>query len=220
MRASPNRRAARRRDHRVFSAVYSLLAREGERTVVGELRTSTLLPARGRLLVVGLGPGYDLEHLPVAVDSVVAVEPSAPMLRKARSRVEALRRRMPVMTVQATAECLPMRDASADTVLCAFVLCSVNDVKRCLHEFRRVLRPEGQLLLLEHVGAPPGTRTRRVQELLDPMWPHLAAGCHLTRDLTAELVAAGFDAEDVRDLRLPAIPICTASVTGAARPRQ
>jgi ubiquinone/menaquinone biosynthesis C-methylase UbiE len=186
---------------------------------VGELRTSTLSPARGRLLVVGLGPGHDLEHLPPAVDSVVSVEPSMAMLRKARRRVDALGGRKPVVAVRATAERLPVRDASIDTVLCAFVLCSVDDVQRCLHEFRRVLRPDGQLLLLEHVAAAPSTRTRRVQELLDPIWPHLAAGCHLTRELRAEVLAAGFDAEDVHDLRLRAIPICAASVTGTARPR-
>jgi ubiquinone/menaquinone biosynthesis C-methylase UbiE len=216
---SPNRRAARRRDHRVYAALYSVLAREGERTVVGELRTLTLSPARGRLLVVGLGPAYDLEHLPPSIESVVALEPSVAMLNRGRQRVRVLQERMPVLVLQGVAEQLPLRDDSVDAVLCAFVLCSVDDVQRCLHEFRRVLRPDGQLLLLEHVGATPGTRTRRVQELLDPMWPHIAAGCHLTRDLTAELVAAGFDAEDVRDLRLRAIPICAASVTGTARPR-
>jgi ubiquinone/menaquinone biosynthesis C-methylase UbiE len=205
------------RNHPIYAAIYTVLARQGERTVVGKLRTSTLGPARGRLLVVGLGPGYELEHLPPSVDSVVALEPSATMLRKAQPRVHLLRQRLPLLTLRGIAERLPLRDASIDTVLCAFVLCSVVDVQQCLHEFRRVLRPDGQLLLLEHVGAPPGTRTRRSQELLERVWPRLAAGCHLTRDLTAEVVAAGFDAEDVHDLRLPAIPICAASVSGAAR---
>jgi SAM-dependent methyltransferase len=207
----------RRRDHRIFAALYSLLAREGERTVVGELRTSTLNSAHGRLLVVGLGPGYDLEHLPHAVDSVIALDPSAAMLRKAQHRVETAQRTMPALALQGVAERLPLSDNSVDAVLCAFVLCSVDDVQRSLREFRRVLRPTGQLLLLEHVGAGLNTRTRRVQQLLDPVWPHLAAGCHLTRDLRADVVAAGFDADGVHDVRLPAIPICAASLTGAAR---
>jgi ubiquinone/menaquinone biosynthesis C-methylase UbiE len=208
---------ARRRDHRVHAAFYSFLARQGERTVVGELRTSTLNPARGRLLVIGLGPGYDLEHLPRAVDSVIALDPSAAMLRKARHRVETAQRTMPALALQGVAERLPLSDDSVDAILCAFVLCSVDDVQRSLGEFRRVLRPHGQLLLLEHVGAAPDTRTRRVQQLLDPVWPHLAAGCHLTRDLRADVVAAGFDADGVHDVRMPAIPICSASLTGVAR---
>lgn len=200
----------------MFAALYSFLARQGEGTLVGDLRTSTLSSARGRLLVVGLGPGYDLEHLPPAVDSVIAVEPSAAMLRKAQQRVETTQQAIPVLALQGLAERLPLRADSVDAVLCAFVLCSVDDVRRCLTEFRRVLRPRGQLLLLEHVAATPDTRTRRVQQLLDPVWPHLAAGCHLTRDLRADVVAAGFDDDGVHDVRLPAIPICAASLTGTA----
>ena len=207
----------RRRDHRVFAALYSFLARQGEGTVVGDLRTSTLSSARGRLLVIGLGPGYDLEHLPPGVDSVIALEPSAAMLRKARQRVVTAQRTMPALALRGVAERLPLSDDSVDAVLCVFVLCSVDDVQQSLREFRRVLRPDGQLLLLEHVGAAPNTRTRRAQQLLDPVWPHVAAGCHLTRDLRADVVEAGFYADGVQDVRLPAIPICAASLMGAAR---
>jgi SAM-dependent methyltransferase len=210
----------RRRDHRIYAAFYALIAREGERTVVGELRTSTLSTARGRLLVVGVGPGYDLEHLPPSVDSVVALEPSAAMLHRGQPRMQALQRTMPVLPVHGVAEQLPLRADSVDAVLCAFVLCSVRDVQQCLREFRRVLRPNGQLLLLEHVAAAPGSRTRTVQQLLDPVWPHLTAGCHLARDLKVDLIAAGFDADAVTDLRLPSIPICAAAVTGTSRIRR
>jgi SAM-dependent methyltransferase len=219
VRIRSNRRGSRRRDHRLYARLYSFLAREGERTVVGELRTSTLSTARGRLLVVGLGPGYDLEHLPSAVDSVIALEPSASMLRQAQRRVHALQQQLPVLSIQGIAERLPLSDESIDAVLCAFVLCSVDDVRQCLNEFRRVLRPEGQLLLLEHVAAAPGSRTRTLQQLLDPVWPHLAAGCHLTRDIGADVVAAGFDGDAVHDVRLPTISICAASLTGIARLR-
>jgi ubiquinone/menaquinone biosynthesis C-methylase UbiE len=201
----------------VYAAFYSFLARGGEGTVVGDLRTSTLSSAQGRLLVVGLGPGYDLEHVPPTVERIIALEPSAPMLRKARPRVRALQQRMSVLALHGVAEELPLRTDSVDAVLCAFVLCSVSNVRQCLSEFRRVLRPGGQLLLLEHVAAAPGTRTRRVQTLLDPIWPHLAAGCHLSRDLRPDIVEAGFDMDAVRDLQLPAIPICAASMTGSAR---
>jgi len=199
--------------------VYGVLAALGERGGLGTWRAELLSGASGRLLVVGLGPGHDLEHLPPAVTDVVAVEPSKDMNRQAGRRVVSARDRGRTVTlVRAVAEELPLADSSVDTVLCSLVLCSVDDQGRALAEVRRVLRPRGRLLLLEHVRAADGTRLARVQDRLDPWWGRFAGGCHVARDTRASLRAAGFDEADVADRPLsPSLPVCRPHLFGVAR---
>lgn len=211
--------AGRGRDHPVFARVYAVLAALGERGELGRWRSELLSGASGRLLVVGLGPGHDLDHLPPRLTDVVVVEPSRAMNRRAASRVEAARRRgVNVAWLRAVAERLPLRAASIDTVLCSLVLCSVDDPAGALAEVRRVLRPGGQLLLLEHVRAAEGTRLAAVQDRLDPWWGRFAGGCHVGRDTRAALRAAGFGDAGVVDIRLsPSPPVCRPHLLGVAR---
>ena len=167
-----------------------------------------LEPAHGRLLVVGLGPGHDLEHLPATVTSVVAVEPSEPMRHACLPRVRAAREAgVEVELVDAVAEALPLPDGSVDAVLFAYVLCSVDDVAAALSETRRVLRPGGVVCVLEHVRAlEPLSVTGVLQRVVAPVWPHLTGGCHADRDTRAAFVAAGFDDSGLRDVTLANVP--------------
>jgi len=201
--------------------VYGALAALSERGPIGELREQLLRGARGRLLVVGLGPGHDLDHVPETVDAVVAVEPSPSMSRRATRRVIRLRARgVPVHMVSGTAEALPLRGESVDTVLCAFVLCSVTDLTRALAEVRRVLHPQGHLLLLEHVRAAEEPRLAAIQDRLQPLWGRLAGGCHPNRDVRTALRSAGFDDADVLDFPLAQnVPLCRPHLRGKARLR-
>jgi SAM-dependent methyltransferase len=210
-----------RHDHPVFTRVYAALAAFGERGLIGELREEVLAPASGRLLIVGLGPGHDLDHLPAAVEAVVAVEPSPSMNRRASPRLLRLGTRgIPVRLLSGTAEALPLRDDSVDTVLCAFVLCSVTDVSRALAEARRVLRPQGRLLLLEHVRATDGSRLAGIQDRLEPLWKRLAGGCHPNRDIRAAVRGAGFDDAAVSAFPLAqSVPLCRPHLRGMARLR-
>lgn len=179
-----------------------------------------LAPASGRLLVVGSGPGHDLDHLPSAVSSVVAVEPSGPMRDLAIPRVTAARARgVEVEVVDAVAEELPLPDASVDYVLFALVLCSVTSVERSLAEARRVIRPDGAVLVLEHVRAAEGTWTRRLQRGVAPVWPHLAGGCRADRDTRGAFVEAGFDDSGLKDTTVPGVPVVSPHLVGVARPR-
>lgn len=205
-------------DHPVFSRVYGVVSAVGERTGLGEVRARVLAPATGRLLVVGLGPGHDLDHLPPAVTSVVAVEPSEPMRHAAVPRVEAARSRgVEVEVVDAVAEALPLPDRSVDSVLVAYVLCTVEDVDAALGELRRVLRPGGVVCVLEHVRATPGSWTGRLQRAVSPWWPYVTGGCHADRDTRAALVAAGFDDGDLRDVTMANVPPVTPTLVGVAR---
>ena len=201
--------------HPVFAQVYRLVAAAGERGGFGQLRASVLADASGRLLVLGLGPGHDLAHLPAAVTSVVAVEPDPSMRALARGRVTACP--VPVTLLSADAHALPLADGSVDAVLCACVLCSVAQPPRVLAELRRVLVPGGRLLLLEHVAAPPGHWVGRLQQLLQPVWGRAAVGCSVRCDTWGEVAAAGFDVTAVRTAMVwPNLPPVAPTVLGTA----
>jgi ubiquinone/menaquinone biosynthesis C-methylase UbiE len=209
------------RDHPIFTRVYAGIAELGERTGLADVRERVLSAAHGRLLIVGLGPGHDLQHLPPTVTSVVAIEPSQSMRTASLSRVRSARERGVIVDVlSAPAEVIPLPDDSVDTALVAYVLCSVDDVASALREIRRVLRPGGQLLVLEHVREREGTWRWGLQSLLQPVWPRLAGGCHLDRDTLAEMQAAGFDVGDVEEIRLATLPPVARTLVGAARPTE
>lgn len=190
--------------HPVFAPLYAALVAAGERGTLGRWRRDALAGARGRLLVVGVGPGRDLDHVPPGVTEVVAVEPNPAMRRYATPRVASLRARgVRAALVSAVGESLPLPDRSVDSALVSLVLCSVDDPAAVVAELRRVLVPGGPLLVLEHVRARGGPLAR-VQDRLDPAWVRLAGGCHTNRRTRALLEAGGFDTSGVDDLTLRA----------------
>ena len=140
--------------------------------------------ARGRTLDLGCGTGRTLPLLPRGVRPI-ALDPSPAPLQRARRRAPG------VAFVRASAEALPFRDGTFDTVLSGLVFCSVGDPRRGLAEVRRVLRPDGELRMLEHVRA----RTRwpaRAQDLVQPVWTWVTGGCHPNRDTEAAVEQGGF----------------------------
>jgi ubiquinone/menaquinone biosynthesis C-methylase UbiE len=175
------------------------------------MRQRVLLPVRervvgaaeGRVLEVGVGSGLNLPLYRPCTRSVVAVEPSPPLLRRARGRAEAAA--MPVELVEGSAEALPFADASVDTVVTTWTLCTIPDVAAALAEMRRVLRPGGALLFVEH-GRAPEPNVARWQDRLDPLWSRLAGGCHLNRPIDRLLREAGFHVDRLRNFRLPGPP--------------
>jgi ubiquinone/menaquinone biosynthesis C-methylase UbiE len=146
--------------------------------------------AAGEVIEIGIGSGLNLPlYDPARVKRLVGVEPSATLLDRARHAARSAR--FPVEYLPARAERMPLPTASADTAVVTFSLCSIADVGLALAETRRVLRPGGTLLLLEH-GLAPDESVRRWQRRLDPLWGHLAGGCHLSRDIPGLLTTAGF----------------------------
>ncbi|HEX4017063.1 MAG TPA: class I SAM-dependent methyltransferase [Frankiaceae bacterium] len=206
---------ADRHDHPVFARLYNWLTWAGELTTVGRWRTEALQSAKGRLLIVGLGPGHDLAHLPPAVTEVVAVEPAAAMRRISSRR----KKSMPVQLIAGVGEHLPLPDASVDSVLLALVLCTVEDPVAVLLEVARVLRPGGSVCVLEHVRARDGSVLGRVQDRLAHGWARIAGGCEPHRRTQLAFEAAGYDTSGLQDRTCVInVPLLAPHLIGVARP--
>jgi ubiquinone/menaquinone biosynthesis C-methylase UbiE len=151
--------------------------------------------ARGRVVEVGCGTGLNFEHYRAGdVSELVAVDPDPFMLARARPRAAPLP--FPVALHETGGDALPLDDASADTAVVSFVLCTIPDVPATLAELRRVLRPGGTLLFVEHTRSPRPAFAA-LQNALTPLWKRLFGGCHLNRDAVGLLRAAGFAIAEV-----------------------
>lgn len=204
--------------HPVFARCYGVLAALAERGELGRRRRRLLERAEGTVVEVGAGTGENFKHYGVAVHRIVATEPDPTMLRLAGRRRRAAGQATHL--VGATGERIPLRAGSADTIVVTLVLCSVADPAAVLAETRRVLRPGGRLLFMEHVRASDDEGLARWQDRLAGPWSRLAGGCRPNRDTLAAIETAGFDVEavEVYDLR-PGVPLVRPHVEGAARRR-
>jgi ubiquinone/menaquinone biosynthesis C-methylase UbiE len=155
---------------------------------LAELRAPVVGQAAGRVLELGIGAGANLRHYDAArVGSITGIEPSPELRAMARA---AHRPENPSLEViDAAAEALPFADASFDTVVCTFTLCTVADNHQALSEARRVLRPGGRLLFCEH-GLAPDAGVQRWQRRLDPLWAKVFGGCHIIRPVRAAIEQA------------------------------
>ena len=149
--------------------------------------------AHGRVLEVGIGTGLNVPlYDRTRVTTLVGVDPALRWHRLARRRIEAAG--IDVQLMGLSAETLPAPDASFDTVVSTYTLCTIPDVAAALREMRRVLKPGGRLLFAEH-GLAPDAGVAAWQRRLNPLWSPLAGGCRLDRDIPALLREAGFDAQ-------------------------
>jgi ubiquinone/menaquinone biosynthesis C-methylase UbiE len=156
-------------------------------------RREALLPAAaGRVLEIGIGSGLNLPYYGPSVTSVDGVDPSARLLAMAGGAVRELD--FPLSLHRGSAEALPFADASFDTIVSTWTLCSIPDPLAALGEMRRVLRPGGRFLFVEH-GLSPDTGVARWQHRLTPFWRRCAGGCHLDRDMASLIADARFGFE-------------------------
>jgi ubiquinone/menaquinone biosynthesis C-methylase UbiE len=145
--------------------------------------------ASGLVLEVGIGSALNVPYYASDVRALLGVDPSQALWRIGRRRLSA--RSFPIRYLAASAEALPVADRCVDTVVTTWTLCSIPDPRAALAEMRRVLRPGGRLVFVEH-GRSPDASVRRWQDRLTPMWARVAGGCHLNRPIDALLETAGF----------------------------
>ncbi len=177
-------------------------------------RTRVASAAEGRVLEIGIGSGLNLPLYGAGVADVVGLDPSPALLAKAAVAAEECR--MPAALVEGSAEALAFDDGSFDTVVSTWSLCTIPDANRALAEVRRVLRPGGALLFVEHGRAPePGVA--RWQDRLDPLWTRIAGGCHLNRPMDVMLMDAGFRLDALSTSRVPGPRTHTFLFEGRAR---
>ena len=179
------------------------------------VRVPLLAQAGGDVLEIGAGDGANLPLFPPGV-RLTLLDPNPYLIRYLRQTAARLGVGQAAAIV-ADAGWLPFPGERFDTVVSVHVLCSVGHQPQALAEIRRVLRPGVRFLFLEHVTAPPGTATYRLQRLLNPAWKRVGAGCHLTRDTGAAIQEAGFRAVEINRCQVGSLSFVSPHVYGLAR---
>ena len=171
---------------------------------VRRFRQRVVPQAYGRVLELGIGPGHNLPLYDAnKVERVFGVDPVAEMTAGAATVIAHCG--FQVEMIRAGAEAIPLDAASADCAVLTYTACTLPDVPGAMAEIRRVLKPGGQVLFCEH-GASCDAAVCRWQDRLDPWWSRLAGGCHLNRNVEAELQGAGFEVELIHAGYMPWTP--------------
>jgi SAM-dependent methyltransferase len=198
-----------------FARIYDPVLWVGERVGMRGWRGELIRHARGVTLELGSGTGLNLSHYPDDLDELILTEPEPAM----RARLERKLRRTggSARVLGAPAERLPFADGSVDTVVSTLVLCTVESPDLALREVARVLRPDGQLLFLEHVRSESPTLAAWQDRLAGP-WRRFAEGCRCNRATIELIKACELRIDDVRNLTWRAMPpIVRPLVAGRAR---
>ena len=168
--------------------------------------------AEGRVLEIGVGSGMNLPFYRPSV-SVLALEPAPRLVSMARG----VSRNMPVSFLEASAEAIPLDAHCVDTIVTTWTLCSIPRAAAALAEMRRVLRPAGKLLFVEH-GRAPDEDVRWWQDRLTPAWRRFSGGCHLNRPIRSMIEDAGFRVDRIETGYIPGPRPMTFMYEGSARP--
>ena len=198
---------------RLSAVLYDPFFWLAERAGLSARRRALVQQARGRVLEIGAGTGLNLRHYADDAELVLS-EPDAAMAERLRRRVAG--RRRPATVVLAPAEALPFADGEFDTVVSTLVLCTVPDQAAALREIRRVLRPGGRLLFMEHIRSD-SPRWARWQDRLNPPWRAFAEGCNCNRPTLDVIDAGPLALREVQRGVIPAmVPLIRPLATGSA----
>lgn len=201
---------------KLFASLYDRTLAATEEAGLAERRERLVSAAAGRVLEVGAGTGLNLAHYADNLERLVLTEPSTAMAAHLRDRVEHSRPSAEV--VVAAADRLPFDDDSFDSVVATLVLCTVDDPGASLAEIKRVLAPDGSLLLIEHVRSDDPGRAKW-QDRLELPWRIFGNGCRCNRETQSLVEKAGFNFDEVEQGKMrKAPPIVRPLIQGSARP--
>jgi ubiquinone/menaquinone biosynthesis C-methylase UbiE len=199
---------------RIFAAGYDRIMAAPEKATLRRHREELIGRATGRVLEIGGGTGANLPFYGSGVTELVVTEPEEPMARRLEQRLA--EHQLPAIVVRAPAEELPFEAETFDAVVSMLVLCTVVDQVQALAEARRVLKPGGRLVFLEHVRSDDPKRARWQDRLHGP-WVRLAYGCHCNRETLEGIERAGFSVKDLQLARMrKAAPIIQPLIAGTA----
>lgn len=179
-------------------------------------RRRVVAAADGHVLEIGIGPGLNLPFYGSAVRDIQGLEPSSRLIVMARRA--AAESAVPVRFIEGSAEAIALDDHSIDTVVTTWTLCTIPQAERALAEMRRVLKPTGQLLFVEH-GLARRARVQRWQHRLTPVWSKIGGGCHLNRPIESLIEQAGFDLPQLETGYMKGPKPMTFLYEGRGRPR-
>ncbi len=193
-------------DQHILPRLIDVAMRNGR---LAPYRERVIARAEGRVLEIGVGSGPNLPFYSSQATEVFGLEPH-PKLRAMASAVG-------FRVIHGSAEAIPLDQASVDTVVTTWTLCSIPNIETALLEIRRVLRPGGQLLFVEH-GLAADAGVQRWQHRLTPAWKRIAGGCHLDRNMPTLIQAAGFEIVQMEAEHMPGPRPMTFMYEGSARP--
>ncbi len=206
----------------LLAPLYDRLVAPTEEACFGAWRAELLAPLNGQVLEIGAGTGANVERYPSSVDRVVFTEPDPGMRRRLEDRLDGARGGSAFAPAESevftdSADHLSFADGSFDAVVATLVLCTVPDPDAVLAEVRRVLRPGGRLVFLEHVAAEDKPDRLKWQRRIDPLWRRVVGGCRLTRRTADAIERAGFTmAELTNESARKATPLIRPTIRGHA----
>lgn len=202
-KAEAEARAESARGSKLSALIYDPAFWIGEKAGMAERRRSIVSQAKGKTLEIGAGTGLNFDYYTADADPLVLSEPEENMANLLRKRVESSNRSAEI--VRAPGELLPFEDNSFDTVVGTLVLCTVEDPAASIAEVKRVLKPGGTYLLIEHVRAE-SQRLARWQDRMNKPWGVIADGCNCNRDTARLLEQGGFEVSGVSDDQWRLVP--------------
>ena len=181
---------------RIFSHLYDIMMQPAEWRMMGEIRRRVAGAATGHVLEVGVGSGLNLPYYR-DVERVVGVDPDVILLERAKKRAHEIN--SPVTLELISAESLPFADQSFDTVVGTLVFCTIPDAGQALREIKRVLKPDGRFVLVEHVRAEH-TVLASLQDIVTPVWKWCFGGCYPNRNTEASSLQRRHVGKTFRDI--------------------